>query len=71
MIEADGTENKSNLGPTRSWPVSLAPTPLPAQASCPCFATSAESAPTGYRFQVMNIINGGRHADNPIDIRSS
>ena len=51
MIEADGTENKSNLGANAILACSLAcATPLPARASCPCFATSAESAPTVYRF---------------------
>ncbi len=50
MIEADGTENKSNLGANAILACSLAcATRRPAPASCRCFATSAESGRTGFR----------------------
>jgi len=70
MIDLDGTANKSRLGANAILAVSLA-------------VAKAAAADTGqplYRYvggvhartlpvPMMNIVNGGRHADNPIDIQ--
>jgi enolase len=70
MIELDGTANKSRLGANAILGVSLAA----ARAS----ATSADQPLYKYvggvgarvlPVPMMNIINGGAHADNPIDIQ--
>jgi enolase len=70
MIELDGTENKSRLGANAILAVSLAIAK----------AAAAELGQPLYRYlggvfartlpvPMMNIINGGQHADNPIDIQ--
>ena len=70
MIELDGTPNKSRLGATAILGVSLAVAKAAADfCSQPLFryigGTSARTLPV----PMMNIINGGEHADNPIDIQ--
>jgi enolase len=70
MIEIDGTPNKSRLGANAILGVSLAVAKAAADASGqPLFryvgGTSARVLPV----PMMNIINGGEHADNPIDIQ--
>ena len=70
MIELDGTENKSRLGTNAILGVSLAVAKAAADyTSQPLFryvgGTSARILPV----PMMNIINGGEHADNPIDIQ--
>lgn len=70
MIELDGTENKSRLGANAILGVSLATAKAAADyTSQPLFryvgGTSARMLPV----PMMNIINGGEHADNPIDIQ--
>ena len=70
MIEMDGTPNKSRLGANSILGVSLAVAKAAAEASGqPLFryvgGTSARMLPV----PMMNIINGGEHADNPIDIQ--
>jgi len=70
MIDLDGTDNKSRLGANAILGVSLA-TAKAAADFCgqPLFryvgGTSARILPV----PMMNIINGGEHADNPIDIQ--
>lgn len=70
MIELDGTENKKRLGANAILGVSMA-TAKAAAESCglPLYryigGTNARVLPT----PMMNIINGGEHADNPIDIQ--
>jgi len=70
MIELDGTPNKARLGANAILGVSLA-TAKAAADFCgqPLFryvgGTSARTLPV----PMMNIINGGEHADNPIDIQ--
>ena len=70
MIELDGTENKERLGANAILGVSLAAAK----------AAAEDSGQPLYRFiggahahllpvPMMNIINGGQHADNPIDIQ--
>ncbi|MFM1861541.1 MAG: enolase Eno, partial [Pseudomonadota bacterium] len=70
MIEVDGTENKGRLGANAILGVSLAVAKAAAQwAGQPLFryvgGTSARILPV----PMMNIVNGGQHADNPIDIQ--
>jgi enolase len=70
MIELDGTPNKSRLGANAILGVSLAVAKAAAEYSGqPLYryvgGTSARVLPV----PMMNIINGGEHADNPIDIQ--
>ncbi|NIZ11394.1 phosphopyruvate hydratase [Pseudooceanicola sp. HF7] len=70
MIELDGTENKGRLGANAILGVSLAVAKAAADfTGQPLFryvgGTSARVLPV----PMMNIINGGEHADNPIDIQ--
>lgn len=70
MIELDSTENKSNLGANAILAVSLAVAKAAANAaSIPLYryigGTNAHLTPV----PMMNIINGGAHADNKIDIQ--
>ena len=70
MIELDGTENKGRLGANAILGVSLATAKAAAEAvGLPLYnyigGTFAHVLPT----PMMNILNGGKHADNPIDIQ--
>jgi len=70
MIELDGTENKARLGANAILGVSLAVAKAAAQSSAqPLYryigGVQARILPT----PMMNIVNGGAHADNPIDIQ--
>ncbi|MEM8580189.1 MAG: phosphopyruvate hydratase [Pseudomonadota bacterium] len=70
MIELDGTPNKGRLGANAILGVSLAVAKAAAEATGqPLYryigGTSARTLPV----PMMNIINGGEHADNPIDIQ--
>ncbi len=70
LIELDGTPNKGRLGANAILGVSLASAKAAAEACLqPLYryvgGTSARTLPV----PMMNIINGGEHADNPIDIQ--
>ena len=70
MIDLDGTQNKSNLGANAILGVSLAVAKAAATAqNLPLYrylgGVDAHLLPV----PMMNIINGGAHADNPIDIQ--
>ncbi len=74
MLELDGTENKSVLGANAILAVSLAAAKAAAIAKgVPLYAHIAElnGTPGCYSMPVpmMNIINGGEHADNNVDIQ--
>ena len=74
MIDLDGTENKAILGANSILAVSLAAAKAAAQAKgMPLYAHIAElnGTPGVYSMPVpmMNIINGGEHADNNVDIQ--
>lgn len=74
MIALDGTENKASLGANSILAVSLAAAKAAAQAKgMPLYAHIAElnGTPGVYSMPVpmMNIINGGEHADNNVDIQ--
>ena len=70
MINLDGTDNKSNLGANAILGVSLAVAKAAADArGLPLYryvgGVNAHVLPV----PMMNIINGGEHADNPIDFQ--
>jgi enolase len=70
MIELDGTENKSKLGANSMLGVSLAVAKAAAKAvGLPLFqyigGVSARTLPV----PMMNVINGGVHADNKLDVQ--
>ena len=70
LIELDGTPNKSRLGANAILGVSLAVAKAAAASSgLPLYryvgGVSARTLPV----PMMNILNGGQHADNPIDIQ--
>ena len=74
MIEADGTDNKAKYGANAILAVSLAAAKAAAQAkSIPLYQHIADvnGTPLKYTMPVpmMNIINGGEHADNNVDIQ--
>ncbi len=70
MIDLDGTENKARLGANAILGVSMATAKAAAEENAlPLYrylgGTFAHTLPV----PMMNIINGGEHADNPIDIQ--
>ncbi|MFL7961576.1 MULTISPECIES: phosphopyruvate hydratase [Pseudomonas] len=74
MIKLDGTENKASLGANAILAVSLAAAKAAAQdQDLPLYAHIANlnGTPGVYSMPVpmMNIINGGEHADNNVDIQ--
>ena len=70
MIELDGTENKSRLGANAILAVSLAVAHAAADASgLPLYRYLGGANAKTMPVPMMNIINGGQHADNPIDIQ--
>ncbi len=70
MIALDGTPNKSRLGANAILGVSLAAAKAAADASAmPLYRYVGGTAARILPVPMMNIINGGEHADNPIDIQ--
>ncbi len=70
MIDLDGTPNKSRLGANAILGVSLAIAKAASEASAqPLYRYVGGVAATTLPVPMMNIINGGAHADNPIDIQ--
>jgi enolase len=74
MIDLDGTENKATFGANAILAVSLAAARAAAtDAGVPLYAWIAELNGTAGAFSMpvpmMNIINGGEHADNNVDIQ--
>lgn len=73
MIEADGTENKAKFGANAILAVSLANAKAAAQArKIPLYRHIAELAGNDsltLPVPMMNILNGGEHADNNVDIQ--
>ena len=70
MIELDGTPNKARLGANAILGVSLAVARAAADASAlPLFRYVGGTAARVLPVPMMNIVNGGEHADNPIDIQ--
>ena len=70
MIELDGTPNKSRLGANAILAVSLAAAKAAAQeVDVPLYRYLAGKAEVKMPVPLMNIINGGAHADNTIDLQ--
>lgn len=74
MIDADGTENKANLGANSILAVSLAAAKAAAnEKGIPLYQHIADINGTSGQYSMpvpmMNILNGGEHADNNVDIQ--
>ncbi len=70
MIDLDGTENKGRLGANALLAVSLAAAQAQAQANgLPLYRHLKGDGPYQLPVPMMNIINGGAHADNSVDLQ--
>ncbi len=70
MIDLDGTENKDRLGANAMLAVSLASAHAAAKANkVSLFTQLGGEGPFTMPVPMMNIINGGEHADNNVDIQ--
>jgi enolase len=69
MIELDGTENKSRLGANAMLGASLAAAHAAAQERALPLYRSLSSGPYRLPVPMMNIVNGGAHADNSVDMQ--
>jgi enolase len=70
MLELDGTDNKARLGANAILGVSLAVAKAAAEdAGLPLFRYVGGAHARTLPVPMMNIVNGGAHADNPIDIQ--
>src|SRR5688572_15862173 len=70
MIARDGTENKSRLGANAILGVSLAVAKAAADArGLPLYRYVGGVSAATLPVPMMNILNGGAHADNPIDFQ--
>lgn len=70
MIEADGTENKKNFGANAILGISLAAAKAAAfDQKLPLYEYLANGGPISLPCPMMNIINGGAHADSMLDFQ--
>lgn len=70
MIEVDGTENKGRCGANAVLGISLAVAKAAAEsAKMPLYRYIGGEEAVTLPVPMMNILNGGKHADNPIDIQ--
>jgi enolase len=70
LIELDGTPNKARLGANAMLAVSLAVAKAAAEdRALPLFRYVGGVFARTLPVPMMNIVNGGKHADNPIDIQ--
>jgi enolase len=70
LIELDGTENKSRLGANAILAVSVAVAKAAAEeAGLPLYRYFGGSGPMQMPVPMMNVINGGAHANNVLDIQ--
>ncbi|HPF15742.1 MAG: phosphopyruvate hydratase [Planctomycetes bacterium] len=70
MIELDGTENKSRLGANAILGVSLAVAKAAAEeSSLPLYRSIGGSMAHILPVPMLNILNGGEHADNNVDLQ--
>ncbi|MCG8585808.1 MAG: phosphopyruvate hydratase, partial [Pirellulales bacterium] len=70
MIEIDGTENKKNLGANAILGVSLAVAHAAADyAELPLYRYLGGTGARVMPAPMMNILNGGEHADNSVDVQ--
>ena len=70
LIELDGTDNKSRLGANATLAVSMAVAKAAAEeAGLPLYRYFGGSGPMSMPVPMMNVINGGAHANNNLDIQ--
>ena len=70
LIDLDGTENKSRLGANAMLAVSMAVAKAAAEeAGLPLYRYFGGSSPMVMPVPMMNVINGGEHANNSLDIQ--
>ena len=70
LIEIDGTENKSNLGANATLGVSLACADAAAQyLNMPLYEYIGGVSGNNIPVPMMNILNGGKHSDNNVNIQ--
>lgn len=70
MIDLDGTENKGRLGANATLAVSLAVARAAAEdAGLPLYRYIGGAGPMSMPVPMMNVINGGAHANNSLDIQ--
>ncbi len=70
MIDLDGSPNKSNLGANAILGVSMAVAHAAAESNgLPLYASLGNSGSATLPIPMMNILNGGSHADNNVDIQ--
>ena len=70
LIEIDGTENKSNLGANATLGVSLACADAAAKyLNMPLYEYIGGVSGTNIPIPMMNILNGGKHSDNNVNIQ--
>ncbi|MDC7290991.1 phosphopyruvate hydratase [Blautia schinkii] len=70
LIEMDGTDNKSNLGANATLGVSIAVARAAAQAlRIPLYQYLGGCHTNRMPVPMMNILNGGKHADNTVDLQ--
>ena len=70
MIHLDGTPNKSRLGANAILGVSLAIAHAAAKdAKLPLYRYLGDDGPFTFPVPMMNVINGGAHASNNIDVQ--
>ena len=70
LIELDGTENKSRLGANATLAVSMAVAKAAAEETgLPLYRYFGGSGGMAMPVPMMNVINGGAHADNNLDLQ--
>ncbi|WP_434779190.1 phosphopyruvate hydratase [Neisseria sp. Ec49-e6-T10] len=70
MLDLDGTENKGNLGANAILAVSMAVARAAAEdAGLPLYRYLGGAGPMAMPVPMMNVINGGAHANNSLDIQ--
>jgi enolase len=70
LIALDGTPNKGTLGANALLAVSLATArAIAADAKQPLYRSLGGTGATRLPVPLLNVINGGRHADNPLDVQ--
>lgn len=70
LIDLDGTENKGRLGANATLAVSLAVARAAAEdAGLPLYRYIGGAGPMSMPVPMMNVINGGAHANNSLDIQ--
>ncbi len=70
LLKLDGTENKSNLGANAMLGVSMAVARAGANAlNLPLYRYFGGASAKKMPIPMMNVLNGGKHADNPLDFQ--